>query len=90
MIKKIRKPNSVDHELFKKIVKNYYEIQPVYRYKAQSWNNNSWEGNYKSLKPVFENLDDCPFANDFKQFENESPNEMFSYTFISLVELNTR
>ena len=86
--KKIRKPNFADYDLFNKLVKNYYEIQPLYRYESQRWENSNWSGTYKSLKPIYEDLNLSPFSSDLKKFEQESPYEMYSYTYISLIELN--
>lgn len=86
--KKIRKPNFADYDLFNKLVKNYYEIQPLYRYESQRWENSNWSGTYKSLKPIYEDLNLSPFSSDLKRFEQESPYEMYSYTYISLIELN--
>ncbi len=86
--KKLKKPNSSDYELFNKLVKNYYEIQPVLRYKTQRWNKEDWVGNYKSLDPVFSSFELSEFEKELKEFEKCSPGRMFDYTYISFVELN--
>jgi len=86
--KKLKKPNSADYDLFNKIVKNYYEIQPVYRYSTQRWKNSDWSKQYESLNPLYKDLENNPFSSDLRLFEQESPNEMFNYTYMSLVELN--
>lgn len=88
--KKIKKPNDGDVDLFNRLVKNYYEIQPVYRYDTQRWNSTEWAGNYESLEPVFKTLEGNEFSNKLKMFEKESPNTMFDYTYISFVELNVK
>lgn len=87
--KKLKKPNSADYDLFKKIVKNHYEIQPTYRYSSQRWVNSDWSNYNESLKPLYEDLENNPFSSDLQFFEQESPNEMYNYTYISLVELKT-
>ena len=86
--KKLKKPNSADYDLFKNIVKKHYEIQPVYRYPTQRWNNSDWEKHNESLKPLYKDLDNNPFSSDLRLFEQESPNQMYDYTYIALVELN--
>jgi hypothetical protein len=86
---KLRNPNTVDEILFDKIVKEDYEIQPIYLYEKQRWGATDWEGKYKSLKPLFENLDDSEFSSDLKLFEKESPQRMFNYVYFSFVELRT-
>jgi len=86
--KKLKKPNSADYDLFKHIVKKHYEIQPVYRYSTQRWNNSDWDKHNESLKPLYKDLDNNPFSSDLRLFEQESPNQMYDYTYISLVELN--
>ena len=74
--------------MFKNIVKKHYEIQPVYRYPTQRWNNSDWEKHNESLKPLYKDLDNNPFSSDLRLFEQESPNQMYDYTYIALVELN--
>lgn len=86
--KKLKKPNSADYDLFQKLVKQHYEIQPVYLYNNQRWVNSDWSGHYKSLEPIYKNLKSSPYARELELFEKESPNEMYNYTYISLVELN--
>ena len=86
--KKLKKPNSADYDLFQKLVKQHYEIQPVYLYNNQRWVNSDWSGHYESLEPIYKNLKSSPYARDLELFEKESPNEMYNYTYISLVELN--
>ena len=88
--KKIKRPNDGDADLFYRLVKNYYEIQPVYRYDTQRWNSTEWAGNYESLEPVFKTLEGNEFTNKLKMFEKESPKSMFDYTYISFVELNVK
>ena len=87
--KKLKKPNSADYDLFNKIVKNHYEIQPTYRYSNQRWKNSDWSKHYESLKPLYKDLENNPFSSDLQLFEQESPNEMYNYTYISLVVLNS-
>ena len=86
--KNLKKPNPADYDLFNKIVKNHYEIQPVYRYRTQRWKNSDWSKQYESLNPLYKDLENNPFSSDLQLFEQESPNEMYNYTYISLVELN--
>jgi len=86
--KKLKKPNSADYDLFQKLVKQHYEIQPVYLYNNQRWVNSDWSGHYESLEPIYKNLKSSPYARELELFEKESPNEMYNYTYISLVELN--
>jgi len=86
--KKLKKPNSADFDLFNKLVKNHYEIQPTYRYLRQRWTNSDWSKHYVSLKPLYKELENNPFSSELKLFEQESPNEMYNYTYISLVELD--
>lgn len=86
--KKIRKPNHGDIDLFNKLVKNYYEIQPVYRYEKQRWDGANWSDGYRSLKPIYKNLEENEFSNELKLFEKDSPKQMFDYTYISFVELD--
>ena len=86
--KKLKKANSADYDLFKKIVKNYYEIQPVYRYATQRWKNSDWSNYNESLTPLYQDLHNNVFSSDLLFFEQESPNQMYDYTYISLVELN--
>ena len=87
--KKLKIPNSADYDLFNKVVKNHYEIQPVYRYPTQRWKNSDWSKQYESLNPLYKDLENNPFSSDLQFFEQESPNEMYNYTYISLVELNS-
>ena len=87
--KKLKKPNSADYDLFNKIVKNHYEIQPVYRYPTQRWKNSHWSKQYESLNPLYKDLENNPFSSDLQLFEQESPNVMYNYTYISLVELKS-
>ena len=87
--KKLKKPNSADYDLFNKVVKNHYENQPIYRYLNQRWTNSDWSKHYESLKPLYKSLENNPFSKDLQLFEQESPNEMYNYTYISLVELNS-
>ena len=77
------------NDLFNKIVKNHFEIQPTYRYLNQRWTNSDWSKHYESLKPLYRELENNPFSSDLQLFEQESPNEMYNYTYISLVELNS-
>ena len=86
--KKLKKPNSADYDLFQKLVKQHYEIQPVYLYNNQRWVNSDWSGHYESLEPIYKDLNSSPYARELELFEKESPNEMYNYTYISLVELN--
>ena len=86
---KLRNPNKVDEILFNKIVKEDYEIQPIYLYDKQRWGATGWSGKYESLKPLFNNIDESEFSNDFNLFEIESPKRMFNYVYFSFVELNT-
>ena len=86
--KKLKKPNSADYDLFQKLVKQHYEIQPVYLYNNQRWVNSDWSGHYESLEPIYKNLKSSPYERELELFEKESPNEMYNYTYISLVELN--
>ena len=74
--------------MYFQIVKNYYEIQPVYRYDKQRWPNSNWSGHYESLDPLFKDLDKNEFSEKLKIFEEQDPNRMYEYTYISLVELN--
>ena len=37
---------------------------------------------------LYKDLENNPFSLDLQFFEHESPNEMFNYTYMSLVELN--
>ena len=85
---KLRKPNSVDKVLFRKIVKNYYEIQPIYLYKNQKWGVSGWDGKYQTLEPLFAEIKDSKFSTEFEKFETESPERMFNYNYVSFVELN--
>ena len=77
-----------DYDLFQKLVKQHYEIQPVYLYNNQRWVNSDWSGHYESLEPIYKNLKSSPYERELELFEKESPNEMYNYTYISLVELN--
>ena len=85
---KLRKPNLVDKVLFRKIVKNYYEVQPIYLYKNQKWGVSGWDGKYRALEPLFAEIKDSKFSTEFEKFEKESPDRMFNYNYISFVELN--
>ena len=82
---KLRKPNKSDLILFNKIVKNDYEIQPVFINDLQRWGND-WTGDYSSLPPLFESFQESKFSNEFNLI-NEQSEGSFDYTYFSFVEL---
>lgn len=86
---KLRKPNSSDLAIFDKIVKNDYEIQPIYNYEKTRWGS-EWNGSYISLDPLIENFESNKLNSKELNYLKELLNHdsIFNYTYFSFVELN--